>query len=202
MEFTGWDNDQLPSNLVESPLYDDEFLTEPFYADHSNFIKCSIQSMLLDDVVGQYDALSYVWGPETPSTSIEVNGGTSVIRENLFRFLARLRSPHKSLDLWADAICIDQNSTEEKNHQVQQMRKIYRGSRTTRLWLGQGDLEVDNFLSWTSTYTRTGQFYPAPSTVMKGLNSILDKQYWTRLWIVQEVVLSPEIQVYVSQRDF
>ena len=111
-------------------------------------IKCSLRSALLDDVVGQYDALSYVWGPDTPSYSIEVNRGTFTIRENLFRFLSRIRHPNKSLDLWADAICIDQNNIEEKNHQVQQMEKIYRGSRTTRLWLGQGDRNVKSFLQW------------------------------------------------------
>jgi hypothetical protein len=199
MESTAWDNDQFPSNVVESPMYDayDEFLANPFHDDdYLNFldveacsplgawpsnlpstldsgvaysyhplslgpwirilrvkpgsshdpIKCSLQPALLDDVVGQYDALSYVWGPETPSHWIEVNGGTFAIRENLFRFLTRLCSPTESLNLWADAICIDQNCTEEKNHQVQQMQKIYKGSRTTRLWLGEGYRNVNSLL--------------------------------------------------------
>jgi hypothetical protein len=89
------------------------------------------------------------------------------------------------------------NSTEEKNHQVQQMRKIYRGSRTTRLWLGQGDRNVNNFLRWTAGYSYTALFNPVNITSIKN-----DNHTWTRLWIVQEVILSLDVQVYVSHRDF
>jgi hypothetical protein len=57
-------------------------------------------------------------------------------------------------------------------------------------------------LRWTAGYSYTALFNPVNITSIKGLNSILDNHYWTRLWIVQEAILSPDVQVYVSHRDF
>ena len=165
-------------------------------------VKGSLCPRLLDNVVGEYDALSYVWGPEQPLCLIEVDGKCLAIRKNLFDFLKRIRSRHKSLDLWADAICVDQKSTGEKNHQVQQMQAIYRSSRTTRVWLGLGSWDVDRFLRWNAWISYIPELDPATSFITNALNSILDNQYWRRLWIVQEVILSPDVDVYLSQSSF
>jgi hypothetical protein len=37
--------------------------------------------------------------------------------------------------LWIDALCIDQRNTAERNHQVQQMGRIYSGATTVPIWL-------------------------------------------------------------------
>ena len=159
-------------------------------------IRCSLRPALLANVAGQYDALSYVWGPGSPQKSIEVDGKDFAIRENLFLFLARLRSDHGELDIWVDAICIDQNCADEKNHQVQQMRHVYKESRRTRLWLGPGDCALDDLLYGPSRKEKE------ENVRERGMASILDNPYWRRLWIVQEVILSPDIQVYLSRSNF
>ena len=96
----------------------------------------------------RFIALSYVWGPPKPERSIIVNGKFLKIRENLHALLQVLHKPtqvantdgptpagsHVTLSrilrkypyLWADAICIDQKTDEEKNHQVNMMGDIYR----------------------------------------------------------------------------
>ncbi|EPE24620.1 hypothetical protein GLAREA_08473 [Glarea lozoyensis ATCC 20868] len=172
----------------------------------SDHIKCSLQPAMIEDVVDEYDALSYVWGSESPSRTVEVDGCPLAIRDNLFNFLARLRDPDVMLSLWADAICINQNSTEERNDQVQQMGKIYKSSRVTRLWLGHGDSDVHSFLQWTEggpineSYEENHRYIT--SAEVNGVKKVIDNDYWTRLWIVQEVILSREIQVHIHQREF
>ena len=39
--------------------------------------------------------------------------------------------------LWIDSICIDQDSLEERSHQVQQMGDIYIKAKELYIWLGQ-----------------------------------------------------------------
>ena len=69
-----------------------------------------------------YEALSYVWGSETPCNTIRIHGEERAIRDNLWRALKQLRYADTSRALWVDAICIDQTNTKERNHQVRQMK--------------------------------------------------------------------------------
>lgn len=43
---------------------------------------------------------------------------------------------HNVVVVWADAICINQQNLEERNHQVEFMTGIYRKAFTVALWLG------------------------------------------------------------------
>jgi hypothetical protein len=211
-----------PSEFASSPT--ERYLYQPlpigrsirilllYPGSGSDHIKCSLRPVLLEDFEGGYSALSsgkqgysalsYVWGPEDPSHTIEVDGCALKIRDNLFTFLTRLRQPNISLDLWADAICIDQDSTAERNHQVQQMGNIYKNSHMTLLWLGHGDNDVDNFFRWMKTDDFTAREVFRDPAILKGFIFIRDHDYWTRLWIVQEVILSLDVSVYIYDRVY
>jgi hypothetical protein len=68
-------------------------------------IKCIFSTFDID-AAPKYQALSYEWGPKSPSKLIYVIGQPTTIRLNLWNFLSKLRS-HASHDyLWCDAICI------------------------------------------------------------------------------------------------
>ena len=41
--------------------------------------------------------------------------------------------------LWLDAICINQNDTDERSEQVKLMGEVYRNSIRTLIWLGDAD---------------------------------------------------------------
>src|ERR1700710_1281267 len=84
----------------------------------------------------KYEAISYVWGLEAASKIIGIDGRDRVIRENLWRALKGLRYPDRLRYLWVDAICIDQTNTEERNHQVRQMKSIYQTAERVCVWLG------------------------------------------------------------------
>lgn len=45
--------------------------------------------------------------------------------------------------LWIDAICINQATTLEKNHQVSMMGMIYSQAECVIVWLGNCDIAMD-----------------------------------------------------------
>jgi hypothetical protein len=90
-------------------------------------IHCILETKPLDDKPS-YKALSYVWGAETPSTTIIVNSQVISVRQNLGAALQHVRQEDHSMSVWADALCINQHDNQEKLHQVQLMSKIYLSS--------------------------------------------------------------------------
>lgn len=90
-----------------------------------------------------YEALSYTWGSWERHAFVSVNA-TSVSRpstpvpvsRNLLAALHRLRQPKKHRWLWIDQLCINQNSINERNHQVPLMGKIYSLAMRVVVWLG------------------------------------------------------------------
>lgn len=81
----------------------------------------------------KYIALSYTWGPPNPAQEIEVDKKIMTISQNLYDFLQQFcpdlfyhdcSSQGPVTYFWIDQICIDQNSSVEKNHQVAMMADI------------------------------------------------------------------------------
>ncbi|GAB1313504.1 hypothetical protein MFIFM68171_03714 [Madurella fahalii] len=99
-------------------------------------IACILTECSLDSRVGDYDALSYVWGDATKLTPIQINGRTLMVTENLRTALLNIRKLDRSYMLWVDAVCIDQNTVQERNHQVSIMGEIYRNAARTIVWMG------------------------------------------------------------------
>jgi hypothetical protein len=98
-------------------------------------IQCELFNTSLD-ASPVYEALSYTWGCSGSDVRIEVNGQGISVRANLAYALAALRSSEVRV-LWVDALCINQNDTEERNHQVGQMGEIYSQSQKVLVWLGR-----------------------------------------------------------------
>jgi hypothetical protein len=77
-----------------------------------------------------FTAISYTWGEALPTHTINVNMFDVVVRENLWQFLRQMDAQQVRRLFWIDALCINQGSTEEKNHQVALMWEIYAQVRT------------------------------------------------------------------------
>jgi hypothetical protein len=112
-------------------------LLEPGKDD--DVVKLSLlQSLKLDDVPAYY-GLSYTWGDPNDTQAILVNDCGVPITRNLASCLWHLRQTITKSDptyLWIDAICINQNDSDEKNRQILLMRKIYQHATCTIVWLG------------------------------------------------------------------
>lgn len=111
--------------------------------------------------VGNYVALSYEWGEGPATHQILVKhdsitkegqdiGGDAeflpfYIRTNLYAALRRLRVMPQFIDgcyLWADALCINQESPEERDEQMKIMTAIYQRAGNVLVWLGEGNEQL------------------------------------------------------------
>ena len=84
-----------------------------------------------------YEAISYAWEGQTPSHRISCDGLDLLVTGNCAEILLHFRpkSPEQSRRLWIDAICINQSSVLEKNHQVKLMSDVYRNAKCVLVWL-------------------------------------------------------------------
>jgi hypothetical protein len=89
-----------------------------------------------------YIALSYTWGDSTHLESILVNGQTTDITISLYEALHELQS-NEPIQIWVDAICINQNDDLEKSEQVKQMTEIYKAATSVFAWLGPSANDSD-----------------------------------------------------------
>lgn len=174
----------------------------------------------LDSVEGDYEAISYTWGHPQLSFPLYVDDGTCVfVTENLDSALRALRYVHRPRTLWADAVCIDQANDAEKAVQIPLMAQIFRGASRVLAWLGRSasrergisalqrwsrhrikyaqhiqaqslmDLDVFEMNSAIPHHHRPGLF----ETAMESVIELLQSSWFTRLWIIQEVVFNLDV---------
>lgn len=167
-------------------------------------VKCEIFHARLGENP-TYDALSYMWGGENNGKSlmIQVDGGRLMeVRENLGNVLRYLRRENEARVLWVDAICINQSNDIERGHQVAQMGKIYSQAKTVRVWLGLPDElspKAFDFLGNPDTVQKTKAGVIELSN-WEAVARLCEREYWDRLWIIQEVVLAAQIDVHCGER--
>jgi hypothetical protein len=168
-------------------------------------IQCEFLLGMVDDAKLPYTALSYMWGTvrqESDVIKIKLHGQDFWVRHNLWLFLRRARAD-KSLCTkfyWIDALCIDQTENgiyghHEKNHQVNMMSHIYSNAREVICWLGDPDtniLNVPRDLEALQKYLINRRYREEKEWALSGLLYIMQLKYWSRIWIVQEVILARE----------
>jgi hypothetical protein len=89
-----------------------------------------------------YDAVSYTWAnkdaDDERAEAIYIGPSNEAlpITRNCAAALRRLRRYDRVRFLWVYAVCIDQNHVTERNHQVRQMRLIFRSAQHINIFLG------------------------------------------------------------------
>ena len=189
-------------------------------------IRCSIHTIAFD---GQpkYDALSYVWGDAKNRKTIQLNGHSFEVTENLWIVLRRLRDHGIRRELWIDAICINQSDNEEKSQQVSMMRDIYGGCHEAIIWLGE-DPHVAETGSKSMVASRACEmlelhgadrhFHELPCfSASEGDRTEISEDYvvhfeafgklvavpwWKRIWVIQEMVLPKNIKFLYASEEF
>lgn len=122
----------------------------------SDPIQCTLETVSLNDGP-RHRAISYVWGDPKAAETIYVNGKPFQATTNLVAALRHLRYIEELGPIWADAVCINQQSNDEKTNQVALMRDIYRDSHETLVWLGvwSADRKSESFWSLTKSFFLT-----------------------------------------------
>ncbi|CAO2648034.1 Nn.00g089560.m01.CDS01 [Neocucurbitaria sp. VM-36] len=165
-----------------------------------------------------YDALSYVWGEPDLTEKLDIGDRVLTLSRNLHTILLQLRLPDKVRTLWIDAICINQQDCFEKGQQIALMGDIYQQADTVLCWLGQlsthrlwalkflqklaedapeySKLEKDVGAYWTVTSVDylllpgVDENLIVAAAVEAHVEAIYESDWFTRLWIVQEVTLA------------
>lgn len=168
-------------------------LLEVLSGEGDDPLRCILRSVKFD-AIQEADALSYTWGLPPAANTIFVNNSLFQIRNNLFDALLHLRQPSSKVLLWIDAICINQSDIGERNHQVQQMGDIFKRARRVLIWLGvetENDRSAFSFLSEAYLRSPYNRRELMDDHRWAALNEMCEIDYWKRVWIVQEICLSP-----------
>ena len=184
------------------------------YALH--FARLGAQSM------AQYVAISYVCGDVSAKVPSFCNGRRLDIYASLDRALRKWRQAEKQnwLRIWADAICINQDDSQEKSAQVAGMHRIYRNANQIFVCLDDPPEEVDLALELISRLSEDSrreskvtkksqendihepvQQKRRPTTEVTldqafALSKFVGQTWFQRLWVVQEVCLWNVMESY------
>ena len=174
----------------------------------NGLIKCQLKYVKIDS---EHACLSYMWGSAKKIKQIRVNNQRFYVHGNLWKFLNSWRQhrkmqPMETQYIWIDEICIDQSNKEERNHQVGIMGEIYQSATEVLVWLGGGELDIEEALHMMNGMRLTGlnplEFAKRvlglrPSGI-KSLKEAIAKistlPYWDRLWIKQELILNQNVR--------
>ncbi|EPE33450.1 hypothetical protein GLAREA_06463 [Glarea lozoyensis ATCC 20868] len=153
----------------------------------------------------EYHALSYTWkydGFDAREKPIQINGKWMTVGSNLWYALYQLSPSRGTRKLWVDAICIDQENVLERNDQVMQMGHIYSTAKNVIIWLGHEDGPTKRAFQTIEEFANPSciaVLEPSENEVQKAtsaLSHFLDRQYWKRVWVIQEIVLAKSITIY------
>ncbi len=158
----------------------------------------------------EYEALSYVWGDPTTQEIIRLHDYDHVVTVNLEIALRYLRYEDAERHLWVDALCINQQDLKERSDQVKKMGKIYGGAQIVVAWTGVANEDSNEAISLMKNLPHFGGRYPNPFEWMQSFGTsefdisplkawcsrqnwaplwnFFDREYWTRIWILQELL--------------
>ncbi|POS71429.1 hypothetical protein DHEL01_v210177 [Diaporthe helianthi] len=124
---------------------------------------------------------------------VTICGNRFTFPHSLYRALLRLRNSTEVRPVWADAICINQRDDQEKSHQVRKMRSIFKQAHRVLIWLDEKNSHVAQVAFELAGRIHQGklQAIPPPQSAIWGaLIRLFDKDWFRRIWCLQEVVLA------------
>lgn len=177
-------------------------------------------SVMHDDV--SYICLSYTWGDssEIPTYPILLNGQKFMIRKNLDRALREMRP--WNVNIWIDAICIDQQNIFERNRQIPRMLEIYEAADVVTSWLGEADEASDRAFDLLADLQSPklhpdehGNWGPYKDKVddewriapiddlprrLAALYRLFLRPYFRRIWVIQELASASNPEIFCGKK--
>jgi hypothetical protein len=209
-------NSTFRSSLASSPgvlgdqryqyraLQDLEFRLIRVFPERKTMIKCEIIHASLEEPP-RYVAISYAWGDAGNTRKIELEGSLIPVGVSLYGALEALRQKVEPVLVWADALCIDQHNRDERAQQVQLMTGIYSTAESVAIWLGA---EADDSALAIDLLRAVADQADSPENVSRLISSrvgkpdlaavvsLFERDYWRRLWVVQEIFNARSITVH------
>lgn len=180
-------------------------------------VSATIVHSSLDDLPHlKYETISYAWGDASLRAHMLINNAVLEIPATAGAVLRQVRHKNKPRRLWIDAVCINQADLKERQQQVEYMRYIYTHSSRNIIYLGQSDNHTEVALKTVSAIladlTSQVQSYSKLQDLLynqdgspaiesghskaspydnEALQSLYDRPWFSRLWVVQEAALAP-----------
>lgn len=185
--------------------------------DTASMVRCSLEVCDIEkDAIG-YIPVSYVWGTEPETRSINLDGHPFRVKDNLHNLLLRLRKTDSIARIWVDAICINQADLSERSQQVTLMGDIYGLADSVVVWLGLGSKESKLAIALIKYWARefdipqdqsaASEFVAAyPSAfeeeAWRALAELVENQWWRRMWTFQEYVRARKVTFLCGDDEF
>ena len=207
---------------------------------HRALLKCSVKNYTLDDSP-EFQALSYTWGSPYPdedgdsdgekrsrglelptrSCNLDCSEGYLLVMSNLLDALYQLRDNDSDLQLWIDAICINQSDVRERTSQVTLMGDIYHAAEAVIVWLGPEDEDakcavdlqgrfapairrlfdqdrVEDLIGYSFNAIEFCEEFGIRQTSLEEWECYANfhrRTWFGRTWIIQEITLAKQIHV-------
>lgn len=183
-------------------------------------IRCEFVHVSLDQLPCEYVAISYCWGDPTPIDRVwcydrrYLNIASSA--GSVLRAMIATKAPGY---IWIDALCIDQTNNREKAEQVRLMREVYATAKKVIAWLGESTSDSVEALNFVIRLKDTllglhqaghpitpGNLFQKPlcdypSFRWKALIHFLQRPWFHRIWIIQEVATAASVQIICGDRE-
>ncbi|KAH7075820.1 heterokaryon incompatibility protein-domain-containing protein [Paraphoma chrysanthemicola] len=195
-----------PKSYRYAPLKDFEFRLIRVLRARMSKLNCEILHFSVDHAP-KYTAISYAWGDGIDTRTLLLQGVNIPVAVSLHDALRAVRRREEDVFVWVDALCIDQQNNEEKNRQIRLMGQIYSCATSVAIWIGpefeNSELAVpllQNVKDNTVDMQYMKAFHKNPASL--ALLNLFKRDYWKRLWVVQEVTLNETKWVYCGDSVF
>ena len=167
-----------------------------------NEIRFHLSENTLENIHGEFIAISYCWGSEKPTEYLPISSRAYLkVTGTVYSILRHVAAVASGLPVWVDAICINQTDLKEKSTQVSMMRDIYASAKCVLVWLGNGNLtQADELTLWSYLISP----YNHNNTALDGIGGfggvgdtlfgrVLQSSWFERAWVVQEVCFARKV---------
>lgn len=169
-----------------------------------------------DENCPEYETVSYTWGGEEGDYSFSHPIFVGPFWDILFQTknctdMLRFVRPWQGIrTIWVDALCINQSDVEERGRQVAKMGQIYEHCTRVIVYLGSDLAPILPEGSFPSRHPlrrlENGSVVPKQSSsqILREvtLENLLKRQYFNRIWVIQELLLAPGAVIRVGDVDF
>ncbi|KAK5656836.1 hypothetical protein OQA88_4384 [Cercophora sp. LCS_1] len=165
---------------------------------HADELRGDLEECNMDDPRHEsYEAISYVWGGDAQTHHLYTSSGVVDINESLDKALRRLRLPDSRRRLWADAVCINQDDTDEKVVQIQMMGDVYRQASRTLICLSDS-VDLPSHLDCTFVTSASSNNVERNTKNFDVMNAAFTQSWFSRAWVVQEYLVSPRYRLRLA----
>ncbi|EFQ27530.1 heterokaryon incompatibility protein [Colletotrichum graminicola M1.001] len=150
-----------------------------------------------------YEAISYTWASNVGEIEwtecITLDRREFLVTPKCMMALRLVRSRGAEKAIWMDAVCMNQKDAEERGHQVRLMPRIFSRAQHVLIYVGEPAPEEERLLQILhGDPISTMPLQP----LQVALETFLQRPYFSRAWVLQEVALAKMATLLPSVLQF